>query len=111
MLLLEGSEWGYRRDRKAVVLFEGYMMDSGPCCYLGDLSGDAGWSCVTIEGIFMGSWWTEGLCCYLRDLGVGSEGTEKLCLCFRDMGQLTVEGCECEYRVYRGSVSPLRGSA
>lgn len=26
-------------------------------------------------------------------------------------GQLTVEGCECEYRVYRGSVLPLQGSA
>lgn len=97
----------YRRDRKAVVLCEGsglgYMMDSGPCCCLGDLSGDAGWSCVTIEGIFVGCMWTEGLCCYLRNVCVG----------FRDVGQrgqLMLEGCECEYKGYRGSALPLQGS-
>lgn len=117
MLLLEGSKWGYRRDRKAVVLYEGsglgYMMHSSLCCCLGDLSGDAGRSCVTIEGIFVGYMWTEGLCCYLVDVGVSSEGTERLSLCFRDVGQrgqLVLEGCECEYKGYRGSVSPLQGS-
>lgn len=54
----------YRRDRKAVVLCEGSglgcMMDSGPCCCLGDLSGDAGWSCVTIEGSLWGACGQKG---------------------------------------------------
>lgn len=71
------------------------------------LPGGSEWGCWVelcyYRGIFVGCMWTEGLCCYLRNVCVG----------FRDVGQrgqLMLEGCECEYKGYRGSVLPLQGS-